>query len=905
MADIRIVPGSSIMSFTSSLNFIEKITQDASGSLNLYGSGSTGRTELLSVDGNNGRLFTVSDDLSDSLFSVNTIAGLPVIEAFADNTVKIGKYGQENIVVSGSNTAISGSLILSSTGVANSPSLRINTSTSATFIHTQENFASNMTSGQHAMIWFGHDGSTKNAGGIGYYWSGGGSNSNFITLGHWGNDDIFRIYGDGTVSVGTNTILHAGNYTSYAPTLTGGGASGTWGISISGNAATATTATNSSQLGSIDSSRFVFGDGANGRSTDKSYGNANTSDSSNSSGFYFGAAVTGMPGTDWWNWLTVAGNSWSGADGYRWQMAGSFWSDDWRLRRQTSGGWNSWVSILHSGNYTSYAPSLTGTGASGTWGINITGYSTSFPTAYIGGSQTNPQTYFNYGIGLKVAMTKTDLGDWSDTLWINGYSGADVPNMCALHFLRNGTPRMWISSQHSSATSYGTHYEVLTDYNYSSRQYFYDGLSIGTAGVRTGNLANVNSLAIGDTDTGFRQNGDGVLETWCNNVLVRQDTYPTGTILYRGLDSTYGIGRSSGALNTLGGNIGATTPSWNNNQLEIKCNDAGTVAIALHRSGYTSDTISVTDTSGIRLNGNIALHAGNYNSYATPTSRTLTINGTAYDLSADRSWTVSAAETDTLATVTARGNSSTGDVNINGHTVGRGGGNISTNISVGNVALANNTTGYYNTAIGQSSLYSNTIGYFNTAIGYNALSANTGGVNNTAVGFAALDYITTGSNNTAIGSSAGNLSLGSGNVFIGYNAGPSTNSSADNLLYIANNSGTPLIFGNFGSKFVTINGALQSTGALTVQGSATAAGFFNSSDRRLKSITRRDGDVAYYKWLDGRDNKEHIGYIAQEQQQKYPDQVGTDGEFLTVNYTEILVAKVRELEKEIELLKSK
>ena len=33
------------------------------------------------------------------------------------------------------------------------------------------------------------------------------------------------------------------NYNSYAPTLTGTGASGTWGINISGNAATATSAT--------------------------------------------------------------------------------------------------------------------------------------------------------------------------------------------------------------------------------------------------------------------------------------------------------------------------------------------------------------------------------------------------------------------------------------------------------------------------------------------------------------------------------------------------------------------------------------------------------------------------------------------------------------------------------------
>ena len=36
------------------------------------------------------------------------------------------------------------------------------------------------------------------------------------------------------------TLLHSGNYNSYAPTLTGTGASGTWGISISGDAATST-----------------------------------------------------------------------------------------------------------------------------------------------------------------------------------------------------------------------------------------------------------------------------------------------------------------------------------------------------------------------------------------------------------------------------------------------------------------------------------------------------------------------------------------------------------------------------------------------------------------------------------------------------------------------------------------
>ena len=59
----------------------------------LYVKGSTSGADVVGVDGVNGRLFTVTDDLSGSLFSVNTIAGLPVIEAFADNTVTIGKYG--------------------------------------------------------------------------------------------------------------------------------------------------------------------------------------------------------------------------------------------------------------------------------------------------------------------------------------------------------------------------------------------------------------------------------------------------------------------------------------------------------------------------------------------------------------------------------------------------------------------------------------------------------------------------------------------------------------------------------------------------------------------------------------------------------------------------------------------
>lgn len=55
--------------------------------------------EALRVDGTNGTLFSVVDDLSDSLMSVNNSAGLPVLEVFADDRVVAGQYGANDLVV--------------------------------------------------------------------------------------------------------------------------------------------------------------------------------------------------------------------------------------------------------------------------------------------------------------------------------------------------------------------------------------------------------------------------------------------------------------------------------------------------------------------------------------------------------------------------------------------------------------------------------------------------------------------------------------------------------------------------------------------------------------------------------------------------------------------------------------
>jgi len=74
---------------------------EISGSLAVEGSGSG----IFSVEGSVGSLFSVDDGLDDVIFAANNVSGTPVIEANADNTVKLGKLGGFGIVISGSTPA--------------------------------------------------------------------------------------------------------------------------------------------------------------------------------------------------------------------------------------------------------------------------------------------------------------------------------------------------------------------------------------------------------------------------------------------------------------------------------------------------------------------------------------------------------------------------------------------------------------------------------------------------------------------------------------------------------------------------------------------------------------------------------------------------------------------------------
>lgn len=201
-------------------------------------------------------------------------------------------------------------------------------------------------------------------------------------------------------------LLHTQNYTSYTVTKTGSGASGTWGISISGNASSASSVPWSGITGKpssmpasdvyawakasskpsyswseIGSKPSTFTPSSHNHSYLTLYGsrpaNINFSTSTNGAGamFHFVATSstkTGKPPED----SNVLQMNWDNNGGWDTQFAISNGSSPHSyIRSQNNGTWGNWTTLLDSSNYNNYSPSKTGTGASGTWGINITGAS--------------------------------------------------------------------------------------------------------------------------------------------------------------------------------------------------------------------------------------------------------------------------------------------------------------------------------------------------------------------------------------------------------------------------------------------------------------------------------------------------------------------------------------------------
>lgn len=131
---------------TASRAFISSSNGTASGStLIVFGSGSA--QPVFTVQGSQGELFSVNDSLSGSLFSVNDISGLPIIEAFSDNRILIGSYQAPALFTTVRTTSTQGSNIV----YQNLPTASYD---GAFFDYTLRS-GSNARAGQITAIWSG------------------------------------------------------------------------------------------------------------------------------------------------------------------------------------------------------------------------------------------------------------------------------------------------------------------------------------------------------------------------------------------------------------------------------------------------------------------------------------------------------------------------------------------------------------------------------------------------------------------------------------------------------------------------------------------------------------------------------------------------------------------------------
>lgn len=148
------------------------------------------------------------------------------------------------------------------------------------------------------------------------------------------------------------------------------------------------------------------------------------------------------------------------------------------------------------------------------------------------------------------------------------------------------------------------------------------------------------------------------------------------------------------------------------------------------------------------------------------------------------------------------------------------------NVMLGRSAGAQLTTSFYNTFVGGLTGGKTTSGSSNTFIGFGAGAENLTGGNNTITGWGAGGLFNAwgnsmyglqaggeaiGDGNTLLGQKAG-FKAGSSNVMIGINAG--YNETGNNKLYIdvvsdaniASQGATPLIWGDFASDLLKLNG---------------------------------------------------------------------------------------------------
>gem|GEM_PF-6382751 len=328
-------------------------------------------------------------------------------------------------------------------------------------------------------------------------------------------------------------------------------------------------------------------------------------------------------------------------------------------------------------------------------------------------------------------------------------------------------------------------------------------LSLGADGIKlSDSYAGQGTITTVGTITSGTWNGTAIDDAHVANDITASNYLPLAG------------GTMTGAITFSG--VATDITSVSNQDIVLSPNGTGKVGIGNGSPGYLLDVggdLNIADASEYRIGGTQVLSKGN----GSLTGNLIVGDG--------------GGSITNTAGIEGYYNTAIGLSALTANTTGN------FNSALGYRSLTANTTGYHNTAMGFDSLYSNTTGSFNIAIGLDSLYSNTIGTINTAIGYQGGFYSQIGSGNLFLGYQAGyglaaytgadyntiigyqaGYQLGSNqdyNVFIGYQAGLSETGS--NKLYIDNSdTSTPLIYGDFSTNALTVNGTLTSTGTLTL-----------------------------------------------------------------------------------------
>jgi hypothetical protein len=188
-----------------------------------------------------------------------------------------------------------------------------------------------------------------------------------------------RIFGSGGVSIGNttdpsaNNLSVTGSVTAASFSGAGTGLTGTASsLSIGGTSANVTGTVAIANGGTGNTTGFKLFD-----SSFTSNINANTNRTVGAYGSYASSA-TNTPTNSGILYSFTSATDGSGDGGQFWQ---DYVTNNLYLRQRWGGTYGSWTTMLSANNYNSYAPTLTGTGASGTWGISVTGNAATATTA--------------------------------------------------------------------------------------------------------------------------------------------------------------------------------------------------------------------------------------------------------------------------------------------------------------------------------------------------------------------------------------------------------------------------------------------------------------------------------------------------------------------------------------------